>query len=142
MKSAGAYKRGKNIFLYTLCKTTNGVYIGCGPIVTIGANDLRGSGKSLLEVLEKSKEGVAHPTQWAGFDEPLLRAAGVKSWPTFSRSAKHVDIQWAGNRIQFVPTRNAGPRGGFLFLADKRLDSAPVEAELGEALVAAFAACE
>jgi len=78
------------------------------------------------------------PEEWSKLLELVLKAAGVKSWDTFVRSAKDVIVRFETNRVVFIPTKNLGPRDGFVALPERERSSAPTAAEVGSALPAAF----
>lgn len=70
-------------------------------------------GDALLSALEGSKLSVPHPTQWKGILEPLLKAAGVKAWKPFTKSAVCVEVEEEAGDLEFIPTVNLGADEGF-----------------------------
>lgn len=142
MQTATAYLRKNKVFVHPDARTTDGVWIFWPPVLMQDAADGVELDAKILEALANSRQGVPHPADWTGLADPLLQAAGVKSWNTFAQSAKCVEIETAGNRIAFLPTRNGGVRDGFEPLSDKTVSSASEPGELGRSLLAAFAACE
>jgi hypothetical protein len=64
------------------------------------------------------------PEEWSKLLELVLKAAGVKSWDTFVRSAKDVIVRFETNRVVFIPTKNLGPRDGFVALPERESDRA------------------
>jgi hypothetical protein len=144
LRKATAYLRKNRIVICPVSETTDGVGIVSMPIFDIDVNDLSGLGQATLAAVENSKKQVPHPTlnEWNELFDPVLKATGVKSWNTFSRSAKNVMISFETNRVVFVPTKNLGPRDGFSPLFEKERSSAPTVAEVGAALKASFGDAE
>jgi hypothetical protein len=70
-------------------------------------------GTAVLSVLQGSMWSIPHPTDWKGVLEPLLKAAGVKSWKAFATGTLGVHVEAAGDQLQFVPMVNLGPKEGF-----------------------------
>lgn len=56
---------------------------------------------------------VTHPTSWKAIFDPVLKLAGVKTWGTFVKSAKFVEIERDSDGVWFSPTRILGADGGF-----------------------------
>jgi hypothetical protein len=133
--------RSKKIILQPVSKTTVGLWKGDGPVVAIEEADVSKLGESVLKALAGSREDIPHPTSWKGSFDLVLKAAGVKSWKAFVKSAKRVEIKFSTNRVSFVPTKNCGPRDGFQSLDEASLDCPPTESELTTTLFAAFEAC-
>src|SRR5207244_4894982 len=115
LRKATAYLRKNRIVICPISDTTDGVGIVSLPIFDIDVNDLSGLGQATLAALEHSKKQVRHPAlnEWNELFDPVLKAAGDKSWNTFSRSAKNVPIRFETNRVVFVQTNSSGPRDGF-----------------------------
>ncbi len=114
MKLAAVYQRGPAVLLHALSCTADGVWILSEPCVRmpIDCSD-SDMGNALLSVLEWSKSPVPRPTHWKEVLEPLLKAAGVKTWQAFVKSAVCVEVELGGNKLEFIPTRNLGSVGGF-----------------------------
>jgi hypothetical protein len=138
MKMATAYKRGKQIFLHASCKTTAGVWILCRPVLVVTQDEHGNLGNAILAALDGSQENVPHPVIWKGLFGPLLQLAKLKSWNSFAKSAKCVEIELETARVRFVPTRNLGPRAGFEPLESKCRDSSPTHDDVEAALLSAF----
>jgi hypothetical protein len=142
MKKAAAFLRKGKIFLHPYSRTTQGFWIFSLPVVVADENDEDLGGK-LLTILSNSAESVPHPATWKGLTDPLLKAAGVRSFASFTKFANGVDItRDEDGVITFMPTKNGGPRNAFLHLDDKLIRSSAAEEDLESALRAAFAACE
>jgi hypothetical protein len=138
MKRATAYQRGERIILHASSKTKAGVWILSAPVLAADQTDPRHLGEGVLEALDGSREGVPHPISWKGIFDPVLQLAGVKSWGTFAKMAKCVQIEFGTNRIALLPTKNLGAKDGFEPLPAKLRSSSPVTADIGNALLFAF----
>lgn len=138
-----ALHKGK-IYLEAAGKANTGQWVFVGSVEvldkSIADNEL---GKSILNVLNRSREGVPLPTS---FDGPgnMAIAAGCKTWPQFARDAKSVSLEWVENQgTEFLPSRWEGPRKGGTLLEEKAFvvnDHSP--AKLAAALRQAFDLCE
>ena len=69
-------------------------------------------GKALLQVLAASKDG-AKDIDWDELEKrqeenPLLRAAGVKSWSTFHSNCKGCSVALDKDHLEFLPSRLRG----------------------------------
>ncbi|MEH2484985.1 hypothetical protein [Bradyrhizobium sp. AZCC 2230] len=144
MRKAAAYLRRNKVIICPVSDTTDGVGVICAPVFDLEASDVSGVGAAVLEALQLSREGIPHPApaDWSKLFKPVLKAAGVGSWKTFVRSTKDVIVRFETNRIVYIPTRNLGSRNGFVPLPEKERSSAPMAAEVGPALLAAFGDAE
>jgi hypothetical protein len=150
LKQACAYLRKDKVILGPVSVTTAGVGVAVEPFLCIEVENIGELGKGVLATLEKSQHGVPHPKQdqWKALLAPMLKAAGVKSWSSFTKSARNsaykcVAIRFEANQVLFQPFRNLGPRGGFEELPSGRArTSAPTDLEVGSTLLAAFADAE
>jgi len=147
MKSAGAYKREKKIYLNPISKTTNGLWIGTSPrIVVDDAEPPSTKGRNLREVLRHSQEGVPHPTDWDSFFQRFLKDVGVKSWSKFAKTALRCTVDLEGDQLTFLPYRNSGPKENYAYVQiDDRKITISVDVsdeELGLLLEKVFDACE
>jgi hypothetical protein len=141
LKTATAYLRKGRVILGPMSVTTAGVGINVEPFSNVGTEDIVELGKRVLQSLEASRQGVPHPRQdqWKGLLEPMLNAAGVKSWGAFAKTAKQVDIQFDTNRVSFYPRKNLGPRHGFGSLPTEKVRTCdPTDIEVGAVLLSAF----
>jgi hypothetical protein len=141
IKRAAAFLQSGKIFLHPYSHTTEGFWIFSTPVIVIGEGD-EGIGRQVLRVLSESRQDVVHPKSWKGLTDPLLRAAGLRSFDAFAKSAKGVEIFLDDNEVAFIPTKNGGPRNAFLHLNDKTVRSEPSEEKIAGALGASFNACE
>jgi hypothetical protein len=142
MKKAAAFLRKGKIFLHPYSRTTQGFWVFSLPVVAADESD-KDIGSKLLTTLSNSAESVPHPATWKGLTDPLLKAAGVRSFDSFTKFASGVDItRDEDGAVTLMPTKNGGPRNAFLHLDDKLIRSSAAEEDLEIALKAAFAACE
>ena len=114
MKLATVYRRRADFIIHPDSCTTVEAWILSEPCVRLPVDCTDGQlGATVLSALERSKTGVPHPTEWKGLLEPLLQAAGVKSWGAFAKNAVCVLVSEEANNIELVPTVNLGAREGF-----------------------------
>ena len=142
MKLATAYQRNDRIFLHALSKTTDGVWILSQPVFMVDDINIDKVGELLLEVLESSSENVPHPKSWANLFDPILRLAKLKSWGTFVKSAKCVEVEFDGQQVDFIPTKNMGEFEGFNPIKEKKIRCSLNNLELQSALIGSFKSME
>lgn len=142
MKAATAYRRGNRIFLHASSKTTAGVWILDQPVAGVAGDDADAVGAAAHASLAGSREGVAHPTAWGALFDPVLALAGVKTFATFIKGAKCVEIEADDDIIRLIPTRNEGIDEGFNPLHDRTQTIAGDDPALGAAVLAALDAAE
>lgn len=137
---AGAYLRGNRIITHSVSVTVAGVGVDSQPVFELATDNVIGLGAAILEALQHSRSGVPHPAQaeWGQIGVPILKAAKVRSWRALARSAKYVHMRVEKDSVVFTPTRNLGPKDGFIELLERERSSAPTAAEVGTALLAAF----
>jgi hypothetical protein len=145
MKSAVAYKKGDAYYLHSSSKTTAGVWIATAPFLKIETNSTPSTkGGAILLALDASHDAIPHPTNWAGLISPLLELAGVKSWATFMKHAKCLNVEADGERFRLIPNRNLGSKEGFEPSPEKAVElsfpSSPDQT--GLALEEAMGLCE
>jgi len=142
MKSATIYERGARLFIHSSSKTTAGLWIISPPVLIASKEDSDEVGRSIKLCLEASIQDVPHPTSFKNLFDPVLELAGVKSFNTFLKSAKCVEVEMVGKTTNLIPTRNGGTKEGFVPLPGKaQMADGTVEA-LGSAAVAALALAE
>lgn len=145
MKMASVYLRKGILYLHANSQTSVGAWISAPPFLSVGWGDPDVSAKvngAVSRVLEESRQGVPHPTEW-DLGGPLYQLAGVRSWGEFATGdCKLVRVEGRVDGIYVVPQTNCGPRGGFEDCAEPILCS---EAELSDwktLLMKAFALCK
>jgi hypothetical protein len=141
MKKAAAFLRNGKIFLHPYSRTTRGLWIFSTPVLVASESD-QDIGGQLLRALSKSAENVVHPATWKGLTNLLLKAAGMRSFDAFAKSAIGLDICCAEGNVTLIPTKNGDPGNAFLHLNDKAIKCEASEGKLADALRAAFDACE
>lgn len=113
MKRVVAYQRKAQVIIFAQSQTTAGVWIMDGAAYAADIGDVGQIGILIDQALEVSKVDVPHPTSWKGLFDPVLKLAGAKSWSTFVKSAKCVEVELDEDGIWLIPTRNLGADGGF-----------------------------
>lgn len=133
MKLATVYERKGRLIVQPSSKTTAGIWILQEPVLSTSADADAGEvGALVRQALESSQADVPHPTRWAGLVQPLLKAAGVRSYKTFVNGARGIDVYQEGETISFTPFRNLGHKEGFEPISEKELESkSPGAAEIG-----------
>ena len=142
MKAATIYGRGGKIYVHSLSKTSAGVWVINAPVLAVDGGDVREIGQSLRECLAASSDGVPHPKSFTNLSDPMLSLAGVKSYNTFAKSAKCVEVELNGETATLIPTRNEGVEGGFVPLPEKAQVAGNEGDSLGSAAIAALALAE
>jgi hypothetical protein len=106
MQSVSVYLRdGK--YLVTVVHGSDGgdPCIASGPVFTLDAGvDRAALGKQIQSALDQSRS-VPWPTDWKKVQEPLLTAAGVKSWSAFAKRASSVRVDRIKNMVSVRPSR-------------------------------------
>lgn len=134
MKCATVYLFKRDLILHAMSKTTDGVWIlnePCERFAADVAEDMLGA--AAKAALQRSRSEVPHPTDFRAVTEPLLRAAGVKSWNTFAKSARCVELEESEPGVlELIPTENKGADDGFVPRAANQIVRGPSDAELGK----------
>jgi hypothetical protein len=143
MKAATIYERKGKLFFHSSSKTTAGVWVLNAPILATDKENISEIGRSTRECLAASREGVPHPTSFAGLFDPVLDLAGIKSFATFVKSAKCLEAEMVNDEtVTLIPTRNEGVEDGFAPLPNKTKISLGSDEALGSEVIAALAASE
>lgn len=139
MKKATSYLRGQRVFTHASSKTTAGVWILELPVLVADAGDVETLGQQVAQALHASKEGDPHPVSWKGIFDPVLKLAGVKTWGTFVKTTRCVEVEGLPDHVSFISTDNLGSDGGFnaTIRSDVSVPLSDAEA-LGRGLLAAF----
>jgi hypothetical protein len=116
----------------------DGVWVASSPCAISDVGDVDKIGRDISHALEVSRVGVPRPDSWERVVDPLLFAAGVKSWSAFARSAKLVAIEAHDGRVLFLPMLNWGSRGGFQRTGAGELSVDATSDLLGSSLLEAF----
>lgn len=120
MKHVSVNRRGERFIVYPTSRTVHGVWIASDPCVAIGVDCSEAElGTVVLSALEASKSSVPHPTDWSRTPDPVLDAAGVKTWSEFDTDCISVDVEDPGDRFEFVPRENKGADEGSEEISEK-----------------------
>ncbi len=111
MKLIIVYARKNVLYISPLSRTVDGIWTSAEePCFTIKSTDsLDEIGLLVLKALDISRENIPRPIVKG---QAILDASGVKSWSTFSKTSKCIEISMAA-QIIFTPTKNMG-RDGFV----------------------------
>jgi len=123
-RSAGLYLRSGKFFVYPYYRTTAGVLIASGPVTILPDTAEAGElGKAILLSLQKYKDNLPHPhpSELNNLPEPILEAAGVKSWPTFSKGALACFISSSQTELTITPSHRAGSKGAYTHEPDQAI---------------------
>jgi hypothetical protein len=123
---ASLYRRSGSILIESKSRNVDGIYEATPPFLRVPADsEPEDIGRAVLQALAESKEGIPNPWRDAEYRRrnrsgwwPLIEVAGVKSWRTFVKGAVHVSVLRTGNLVKFEPSRNLGPKEGFVPLAN------------------------
>lgn len=143
MRFATAYRRPEGYYVHSNSQTTCGVWVATEPFIKIPVDaPIDQLGKAIEEALERSKIGMAHPSDWSAIEYPLPELAGVKTWAAFMKHAKCANIKDVDNHIEFIPNKNLGPEKGFEQIEEETI-AVPivVNRQVGPTLLDAFERC-
>ena len=140
MKAATIYERKGKLYVHSSSKTTAGVWVINPPVLAVEKEDAGKVGRALKECLAASREGVPHPKSFTNLFDPVLDLAGVKSFGTFMKSAKCIEVETSDDAtVTLLPTRNEGVEEGFAPLPTKTETALGSDEALGSAAAAALA---
>ncbi|MFO0907107.1 MAG: contact-dependent growth inhibition system immunity protein [Isosphaeraceae bacterium] len=144
-KQAVAYSKDQVYYIHASSRTTAGMWIATPPFLKVAADgDVKALGDAILQALNASTDPVPQPTNWSGLIAPLLELAGVKSWGTFMRRAKCLEVGMDGEKLRLTPNRNLGSKEGFEASPSKAVEL-PVTSspeQVGTAVEEAMNRCE
>ncbi|MEU5722779.1 hypothetical protein ABZ783_13250 [Micromonospora sp. NPDC047738] len=122
--------------------TTDGMWIANGVFDVLDESvDARDLGAAVRRMLAASRTGLPSPDLRGGPSPfaPVLDALGLRSWTSYAKGTRHVDVEQDADAVLVSPTRNGGAREGFVGLAEHAVRlTDPGDAELGAALRAAL----
>lgn len=114
MRSATVNERDGVLFICPSSLTVDGIWIDTGPLFKIEPGSSKHAiGEAILTALDASRVSVPQPSDWSSVTQPLLQAAGVKSWSTFMKRAKAVILRQDEIGLSLIPHKNLGPKEGF-----------------------------
>lgn len=118
-KSVSIYERKGVVYVSASHQTQAGFWVGDSNVVALIDPQAADVGSAVEAALARSRENVPTPPTSADLSGPLLAAAGVASWNTFARMAKHVDVYQKGDVFEITPYRNLGGKEGFEPISSK-----------------------
>lgn len=144
-RSAGIYSRDGKLFIYPHFITTTGISLGGEPIAVMEqiATDSE-VGREAREALRRHRTGHPHPVRFDNPSDPLLEAAGVKTWATFAKGALACSISEDGVEVVITPSRRGKARASYLFTPDLnvKVNLPASDEQVGAAIREALARCE
>ena len=145
MKIAMVYERNNLFYIRASSQTIAGVWIDDGDCHVISIDsDFEEIGKYVRFALNNSNSNIPHPLDWKAINAPLLKAAKVKSWITFGKTAKCI-IVILEKDIKICPTKNYSYLNqGFIEFESSTI-FVPVDIgniELGKNIKKAWLSCE
>jgi hypothetical protein len=134
--------RGDEMIVLSYSRTKPGFWVMNGKYVRLRANvaddDL---GRAVERALSATEHDIPPPSQ----DDPLpaapvLKELGLKSYSSYMKGVRSVQVERENSNVSVVPTRNEGSHGGFVELLDQteQLES-PTSRKLGAAVRRALA---
>ncbi|WP_329110171.1 hypothetical protein OG792_14825 [Micromonospora sp. NBC_01699] len=134
-------RRGRYV-AHSSSLTTDGMWVANGvfDLLDEPADD-RELGAAVRRMLDASHAGVPAPDLRGGPSPfaPVLDALGLRSFATYAKGTRHVDIEGDADKVLVSPTRNGGPREGFVGLGEHAVRlTDPDDDELGRTLRAAL----
>lgn len=134
-------RRGRYV-AHSSSLTVDGMWIANGTFVLLDEpTDDRELGAAVRRMLDASHTGIPTPDLRGGPSPfaPVLDALGLRSWATYARGTRHVDIERDTDVVLVSPTRNGGAREGFVGLTEHTVRlTTPGDEELGAVLRAAL----
>jgi hypothetical protein len=143
MKRASAAFRDDKIYLEPSGRTEDWLWVYIGEVTTMSLPKSDSElGDAILGSLSQSKMDVPIPKNMNGPGR-VAAMAGFKTWGSFAKKAKLVEIEENEKGIKFLPSRWGGPREGHFNLEEKIFFAESTSPEvLGAALRKAIDLCE
>jgi hypothetical protein len=136
-KSVSIYERQRRIYVLASHRTQVGFWIDDSEVAVIDATDPNRLNVEVKAALARSKTGIPTPSLSTNHALPLLKAASLASWNTFSKGAKFVNVSEDDNVIRITPHKNLGGRGGFEPVVDKA-QVVTLDEDFGQAVIDAL----
>ena len=123
MSSVSVYRRTDRFFVVTLHGSGGGdPCIEAGPLAVLNISvehiDL---GNAILQGLARTTHNYPYPAnqqEWKRITEPLLRAAGCKSWSSFAKRTSNLRVDKVGNKLHLAPSAR-DKKGAFFSVTER-----------------------
>lgn len=140
--AASVYLRGADLIIHAQNRTYNNKGWNSDPVVRANAADQRAElGAKVRSVLRASRWDAQAPDP-EGKSNPVLKAAGVRSWRQLERESRLVGVVLEKDQISLYPYRatRRGEGEGFLVMDDARttMASSCSDSELAAAVLEAL----
>jgi hypothetical protein len=121
MKRASVYARRGVMLVCPSSRTTDGVWVVTKPVAVVpGDASDADLGATVKASLDQSAENVPHPDEWDAVLQPLLAAAGVKSWKAFVTGTECIELELSSVELRLIRRRTwVRPRDSNRTKADK-----------------------
>ncbi len=128
-------------------QTVTGLWLASEPFIRIDKNSsLKLIVETLFEVLNSSRVGILHPTDWTGSTKAYVHSMGYKSLKKLYEDAKSLTISKEGSVIEFFPYRVEFERSKKYFAgipnSSVKVDSSESVERIYAALMEAISRCE
>ena len=147
-KKASAYLKDNTLIIETRGYTEQEFSVSAHQVCFLEANAApQEIGIAVIKALENFQTGIPHPSDsaaWRVRQKELCKIMEIKSWKTFAKDAKSIDITTENEltTIKVTPCKNQSPKEGFEQITEKSR-TCPGEAEsLGKTILEAFEDCE
>jgi len=141
MQSVSVYLRDGKYYVVTIHGSGGGdPCIASGPVRELPADaGAAALGAAVTAGLDASTSNLPWPKDFKKVTEPLLNAAGVKSWATFAKKAENLRVNREGATLRILPSTRS-EKGSFDSAPerDRTLSQAAPEI-IGEAVAAELA---
>lgn len=136
-KRASVYQKNKLLYIFGMSKTVDGVWIADGDIFKVSESDVEQIAAAVKKSLQNSTEGVSHPAQseWRDIDNRFMENLGYKSFSSFMKNAKCLNITEDDGGIYLEPTENGGSKKGFIPVSGIPLSVDMQTSALGESVL-------
>jgi hypothetical protein len=137
-RAAAVYFRSGTWYVSPLNETVTGLQIVSEPTLVVESSaEETELGSAMLRALSLSRVGVPYPASFKGLTDDILRAAALRSWSTFTKTATHFLAKDDGVRIRLVPSRRASRGTSFEYVPSQTvsLTCGASPSEIGRHLV-------
>jgi hypothetical protein len=146
MKMASLYERNRDWYVQPMSQTTSGLWVASRPLVRIDSYASRESkGQAALDALNASRLSVPLPSDPNGLFDPILEIAQARSYESFMKHARHIQLTLESDRLTVIPYEKARkPRGTLLGIPEKTIELAAgaTPEEIGAAMEEALSRCK